>query len=266
MVFMANWEPQVTICGDRQVTITRGQFSTSTRMLAAKLGCSRQTLFTFLDHLESTGMIRRENIANRFSIITIVDYEKTYQPLSVKRSQKQDKKIEEKPFENDVADDGRKSIQSDGADRRLDRKLDHIKKDKNIKKENTSISSLPRAKNEKFYQEIRESETFWSDASQGLSENPDKLRQMGEHCFGELMTKGKMKESREEVEEHLFNWLRRALEFERNPKSDKTIKRDKKNDTDKKQKADIDSRRGADAPPPDSSVVPKRRFAVKNLG
>lgn len=80
LVFMANWEKSFAVWGTKRVELERGQFSTTMRALARALDCTKQTLLTFLQLLEDDGMITREIPGNKFTIITIVDYDEIYSP------------------------------------------------------------------------------------------------------------------------------------------------------------------------------------------
>lgn len=86
LVFMANWEKGFAIWGTKRVELERGQFSTTMRALARSLECTKQTLLTFLQLLEDDGMIRREMPGNKFTIITIVDYDEIYSPRTSGKS------------------------------------------------------------------------------------------------------------------------------------------------------------------------------------
>jgi len=58
--------------------IEPGQYATSVVNLAERVGESRKRLRKILEDLESCGMVKRENRANRFTLITICNWE-TYQ-------------------------------------------------------------------------------------------------------------------------------------------------------------------------------------------
>lgn len=75
MVFMAQYEARKTVMVDNvEVTLYRGDFFMSLRKLAQRLGCSKNTLQTFLRVLESQGMISRITM-HKITIISILDFD-----------------------------------------------------------------------------------------------------------------------------------------------------------------------------------------------
>jgi hypothetical protein len=80
LVFSAKWEDSMTIIGNTQVKLKRGQVAVSTRELMRQWGCCCEMATAFLRNLETSGMITRE-INKQYSIISIVDYD-MYQPSS----------------------------------------------------------------------------------------------------------------------------------------------------------------------------------------
>lgn len=262
LVFMANWEDGNTVFGSKKYDIKRGQFSTTMRVLAGKLCCTKQTLLTFLEVLEQSGMIRREMPGNKFTIITIVDYE-IYQASGGERSSMRKSRYskvkappddENKNDENEALANGQynESAETSGK-QKSDRKLDHIKE-----KRNSLSPSRIREQNKKNLEELNKNENFWKDLADGLGMDktkPDtipKLKQLGIQYLGEQNSKGK-EILQKELPEHLFNWIRRSLQF--------PIQKSKNSNHEQKNgKTETDSRRGFDAPPPELPQLPKSRF------
>lgn len=232
---MASWEDTFTILGSRKIPIARGQLVTTLSVLACQLRCSKQTVISFLKLLGDTGMIMVNDSEKKCTIITINNYNQ-YQP-------------------------GRESLLAMSAglevvheltnkNQEVDQRLDPFKERNN----NYSSYALTREANEKFYEEIKTNEDFWEDSSVGLCTDPEELRLLAEQFFGERLAKAEYYRSRHEVEVHLFNWLRAALKREK-----KESQKNSKN-IESYGKADIDSRRGCDAPPPRAEGASKGRF------
>ena len=75
MVFLAQFEPKKTVMVDNvEVTLYRGDFFMSLRKLSQRLGCSKNTLLTFLRVLESQGMISRITM-HKITVISILNFE-----------------------------------------------------------------------------------------------------------------------------------------------------------------------------------------------
>ena len=75
MVFLAQFEQKKTVMVDNvEVTLYRGDFFMSLRKLSQRLGCSKNTLLTFLRVLESQGMISRMTM-HKITVISILDFD-----------------------------------------------------------------------------------------------------------------------------------------------------------------------------------------------
>jgi hypothetical protein len=83
LLMMANFEESKILVGGNVVTIGKGQMIFSQENIAEKWKISRQTLRTFLNHLEKDGMILRDfaqKTNHKITILTICNYSK-YQDL-----------------------------------------------------------------------------------------------------------------------------------------------------------------------------------------
>ncbi|MFA5875236.1 MAG: hypothetical protein WC901_00915 [Candidatus Margulisiibacteriota bacterium] len=83
LLMMANFEESKILVGGNVVTIGKGQMILSQENIAEKWKISRQTLRTFLNHLEKDGMILRDfaqKSNHKITILTICNYSK-YQDL-----------------------------------------------------------------------------------------------------------------------------------------------------------------------------------------
>lgn len=87
---MANFEESRVLVGGNVVVIEKGQMILSQQNISEKWNISRQTLRTFLNHLEKDGMISRyfvQKTNHKITILTICNYSKyqdsstTNQPL-----------------------------------------------------------------------------------------------------------------------------------------------------------------------------------------
>jgi DNA-binding transcriptional regulator YhcF (GntR family) len=90
LLMMANFEESKVLVGGNVVVIEKGQMILSQQNMAEKWNISRQTLRTFLNHLEKDGMISRDFVQktnHKITILTICNYSKyqdsstTNQPL-----------------------------------------------------------------------------------------------------------------------------------------------------------------------------------------
>lgn len=278
MVFMAYWKAGYTVNGTKRYEIKRGQFSTNMRQLARDLGCTKQTVLTFLQLLEEEGMITREMPGMKFTIITIIDYDRYQGKADEKNQLKKSKKIIENESKTDLKNDEKLDIpdtekddKNDGngqvSRRKLDRKLDHLIKNK---EERISSSSYAHAReeNSKTFEEIKREKNFWTDSAKGLGmdpENPEtipKLHELGEKYIGEQLSKGKDPLTPDQMRDHLFNWLRRNQEKQqfRDINNTTNSKTQYKKTTNNNGKTNIDSRRGVDAPSEKGQRISKGRF------
>ena len=291
MVILANWKDQLTVLGSTPIIVKRGQFTTSLRSLAGELKCSKQTVINFLCLLEATGMIQRLSVQGKFTIITIVDYD-NYQPIEKETQKDRDEalssfeKAKEIMKEANFKEDDFSEIQNSKnckendssaskneancgdsedlprhtLDRKQDHILDHKEKDKNCRNKKDFYSSYAREENKKSFEKIKREENFWQDTSQGLAEKIPKLRSLAEKFFGERLAKNDSILSEQQIREHLFNWLRNALQIERNNNNNSSNNGQTTKNTPERRQTSFDSRRGVDAPPQDKSSIPRGRF------
>ena len=82
-------------------TVKRGQLAFSRRGLSAELGMSERAIRTSIDHLVETGEIQYEGFP-RFSIITVVNYDKYQAKPTEEKPQKKPKQKTEKAKEGSV--------------------------------------------------------------------------------------------------------------------------------------------------------------------
>ena len=88
LIMMANFEESRILVGGNVVVIGKGQMILSQQNIAEKWNISRQTLRTFLNHLEKDGMILRnfaQKTNHKITILTICNYSK-YQDSSVTKN------------------------------------------------------------------------------------------------------------------------------------------------------------------------------------
>ena len=82
-------------------TVKRGQLAFSRRGLSAELGMSERAIRTSIDHLVETGEIQYEGFP-RFSIVTVVNYDKYQAKPTEEHPQKKPKQKEQKAKEGSV--------------------------------------------------------------------------------------------------------------------------------------------------------------------
>lgn len=278
LIMMANWKDDYTVMNDRKIPIYRGQLATTTRELAGLLGCCRQTLFTFLKILESTGMIRRETYCSKFTIITIENYD-SFQPNNeseeaqinmdsfpsaeetVSVEDNENTRNEQKIAVENALKNDENNVENPVS---LDRKLDHIIINNNINNitSSTRTHACAREENIKIFRRVTGTEMFWPDLAQGLGLDkklPDtipKLKELAEMYLGEQLSKGKKILDEKKMLEHIFNWIRKSIEKNKgkftNINTGPNITRHGS--------TQIDRRRSVDAAPPRKSELPKGRF------
>lgn len=235
LLFLCQYQDGEVMIGQNRIKLRRGQFATTISILSGYLRCSRNTTYTFLQILEESKMIKRENYF-KFSIVTVLNYTK-YQPI----------------FDDvNVSNlEGKKQVSSE---RCFNTKLSTIKeKEEKNKKINNSSSSSLREENLKFFEEIRSSSDFWKQTSESLGVAEKKLRDKAEKFFKERLAKEEYHKTMDEVRKYLFNWLRKAIELEVNSqKQNQTIPQNGR--------TEIDNRRGFDAPTPGGDELSKGIF------
>lgn len=69
-------------CIHNGIEIQAGQILTSGGILASKCGIDRNRVQYILRCFEKEGLIRRENIRNRYSLITVIPHEETEVPVN----------------------------------------------------------------------------------------------------------------------------------------------------------------------------------------
>lgn len=255
MVMMANWTDSHTIYGSVKYNLSRGQFATTMRQLSGKFECSTQTLLSFLNLLESESMIKRVMPGNKFTIITINDFEQ-YQPYPF------GSKTFDKPLDRNILTHQFESI--DLLERKLEHNIEHLKKNK--EEINNSLSSSSREKILKEFELLNDDSNFWVDVAKGLGNDSvtieviETLKEKTKKFVGEQLSKGNEFESTKKMKRHLFNWLRKSQEFseEREYKKYNIEKNIEKKNTNGQ--TSIDSKRGVDAHSPGGPGSSKGRF------
>ena len=235
LLFLCQYQDSEVMIGQFRIKLKRGQFVTTISRLSSYLRSTRPTTYAFLQILEQSKMIKRENI-QKITIVTVLNYTK-YQPI----------------FEdvNVPIVEGKKQ---DTLDRSFDTKLYTIKeKEQKNKKINNSSSSSLREENLKFFEEIKNTPEFWKQTSDSLGLSEKKLRDKAEKFFKERLAKEEFLGTMEEMRKYLFNWLRKAIELEANSqKQNQTIPQNGRTET--------DNRRGFDAPTPGGDELSKGIF------
>ncbi|MBD5304894.1 MAG: hypothetical protein HDS12_01180 [Bacteroides sp.] len=185
LLFLAKYEDDEIMVGNKRVIVKRGQFTSTTRNLSGLFGCAKQTAQNFIVTLEAHNMIQREKF-NRYTLFTIVNYDfyQLGENLGSREHYETSKTI------------GRKSA--------------HIEEIKN--KENSSLSSS-RENFEKLCLELKEDSLFWQTTATALKATVNSLREPANDFFRERMAKHDFPETSTELRSHLFNWLRKNKEI-----------------------------------------------------
>ena len=275
MVMMASELTHLEVIGNKSYRVERGQFAITIKALASRLECSKQTLLTFISKLEECGMIKRERPSERFSIFTIVGIDEylganeTSQNAECGNLAKNDNSTttpEQNVPQNNHSDiTPALNVTNLDATTFLPRAYTFPIVYNNYYSSSTA-RACTREENLKFYDELRNSDTFWEEMAKGLGIPIQKVRELAEESFHEFLTKGKLKSDRREVESLLFNWIRKKIEIKnRIIKTSNTYphyaNRTKSPQISNSNNAtNFDPRRGVDAPPRQSSVNPKKRF------
>lgn len=213
-----------------------GQFISSARKLAASTNIDKDTVCDYLNMLESQKWIIRTNVGN-LTLFTIT-----------KNSFAPGFNIEELS-KNIPEGEAHKKIELSNSDTNSDTCL------LNNKDEGYKNKISLKEKNLKFYDEIRQNKQFWEQTSEQFHKDEGFLREISESFFKELQTKEDFKTSSKGVKSHLYNWLRRYLEFNSNLNNSSQTKLSNIQNG----KNTNDNRRGFDALPAqyDSSSDPK---------
>lgn len=275
MILMASELSHTEVIGNKTYRIERGQFAITMKSLAARLECSKQTLLTFISRLEECGMIKRERPSERFSIITIIGSEEyfgtseTSELAECSNLSKNDNKPQELTKGESTGNAAETSTSIAVTKLDANEFLPRAYSFPIVYNNNYSSSTArvcTREENLKFFEELRNSDSFWEDLSKGLGIPLNQVKVYAEESFHEFLTKGKLKSSREEVQSLLFNWIRSKIENKnRNYHPSDKLQR-YANRTQSPQISNsfggtnFDPRRGVDAPPRQSSNNPKKRF------
>lgn len=235
LVMLANYKESTVVFGNGTYKVRRGQLAMPLRQLAKKLDCTKQTVLTFLELLQRCGMIEKETIDSKFTMLTILNYdefspkgaegeeedsshEESAKMTNVEKSTseaKTDNKEEESDAkevedgENGASDDTLKSEKSEDSRH----KLDHIQEINNIS--SSTACARMREGGERFFKDIRENEQFWIDTSDLLKTPIPKLKELAEDVF--LKSRRAMDDfeaSYAKNRRYLVNSLRRAVERE----------------------------------------------------
>lgn len=200
ILFRVNRNPESYPIGTEFVPVAPGQFISSAKRIAAAINCSREIVGEYLKILEHQGWIKREEKGN-LTLFTIL--KKEYLPFL--------------PSAGKNEPEGQLPSNSPGKDIPIYTSLSTNSstnsatyKYNNINKKNNNISSLlRREENLKFYEEIRNNNDFWEDASHLMEFDVSFLKDKSEKFFHECLLKEDYKSSMQEVKEHLVNWLKK---------------------------------------------------------
>ena len=192
--------------GNEFIKVEPGQFISSVRRLAAAICCSREIVGEYIKILEHQGWLKREEKGN-LTLFTIL--KKEYLPFLPST----DKKESVSYMTSDPSVNGTNlspSLSTNPATNPATYKYNNINK-----KNNNNSPLLRREENLKFYEELRQNEEFWKDASLLLEMDEKFLRDKSELFFKECILKDDYKESVSGVKDHLVNWLKKLQENEK---------------------------------------------------
>jgi len=209
LVMLANYTEGSAVFGNKTYTVQRGQVASPLRALAKSLDCTKQTLLTFLELLQRCGMIEKETIDSKFTLITIADYDE-YSPRSANEEEGADaqagnqesanltnltieqSEIEKQPKKtnknsNQNKNDKKPSSEAKSGEAEKPSLQTQIRPDQIINNNSSyAARARTRERGEEFFKNIRENEQFWIDTSDLLKTPIPKLKELANEVFLKL--------------------------------------------------------------------------------
>lgn len=190
MIFLASYENNRTVIGNKIVEVKRGQLLGSLSFFMKRWGISKERVINFLRLLQSDGMINKESDKN-VSIITICNYD-SYQDMSNNKADN----LSDNPLNNP-----------------LNNLPDRTKEGKEVKEiYNNTLSACACTREEDFVRRYRE-EGMWMDVALILHvKSLEDCKKLFDEFVVEYQHKGETHSDYSRFKSHFIQWARIALQ------------------------------------------------------
>ena len=178
IILQAQWEPKQIMVGNKPLTLKRGQFATSIRILKGQWNCTGDTVISFLKVLEKDGMIERK-FHSKITIITVKNYD-NYQSI----------------FPSDFGP-------------MVERKVEHLLI--NNKEQNNNPSSSLEEKNFEFQNQCLNDQIFLEQIAKNNFISIEKAKEFLPTFTKQALERNKGKETLSEYKDYFCNWIRLTL-------------------------------------------------------
>lgn len=185
LLFAAAWEPETIVLSKGNIHLERGQLATSIRKLMAEWGYYSEATIKLLNLFESHGMIEKKS-SHSMTIITIVNYDK-YQLDAFAEICMPKRKSESKSCS--------------GSERSI------YKEEKN-KEEDNNLSTLPREKDLKFFEDLNSSDMFVEESAMLLKKERPDIKELLMQFRDEMLAKEHYHDTRVDYKQHFINWVK----------------------------------------------------------
>jgi len=191
MLFLASWDTKTVLFNNRAVTVARGQFVTSSRMLQGRWKTNAKTVRVFLDTLEQDGMIRTAT-SKYMTIVSICNYDKYQTPQNPN----------ENPAENTT-------FSEQGGKREGKHLINNINNINNI----SHAKTRTREEEEKLFEELKASATFRESCSAALGCAPETIDRLLGKFAGLMGAEERIHEDDADARSHFLKWAKIQIDL-----------------------------------------------------
>ena len=232
MIFMAAWKQHTEIVRRVPVNVNRGEFISSTRLLAQRFNCCIQAANDFIDVLEQDELISRKFFGS-FTIFCIRNYDdfsgdsfgtsapqfatqkprKNNPQINPQNTPQNNKKNTRNNAENtaeivavSAPEIGKNAVSSEHFSEHFS---EHYRRNKEIRNNIPPISA--RAREEEFFNSLVGDDQFWPLAAAATKSDIPTVKEAFGRFQAACQAKEKYHSSREDLKTHFMDWLPKAL-------------------------------------------------------
>ena len=221
LLFQAAYEPTTWRLGSLKVKLERGQLVTSGRKLIKRWGAGGRFINEFMSILEEEKMITREKY-QKLTIITIVNYDK-YQYVII-------------PPNDDVQNSANLDLGMRSSSR-----LGQHKEQNNNENNINNKTSLLLAQEEIFLKELKNSKSFFEQASMSLHCDNAQMIALLDDFFNEVLaTRDEPHKNTSDFKKHFFYWAK--IQIQNKQENEKRKSKNRNSESEDK----FNARRGTD--------------------
>lgn len=196
ILFLAAWEDCVVMFAGKKISLKRGKFVTTIRILQRRWRTNAKTVLAFLDTLEMDGMIIAEK-KSAGTIISVCNYDKYQCAINIVSEVVSEAENHSAPKRE------RKRIGQ--------RKGQQIKEDKNINNKINNSLSLSRESSEKIFEEVKGNDKFWEDCCRSLSLEKAEVESLLNAFFSAKVDTDEFPDSYSKFKNYFLNWARNQI-------------------------------------------------------